>query len=200
MAHPFKHLRLIIKHRHRVIANASHMGIFFHALRHDLSKFSYLEFHTSSKYYIGDHSPVYEERLANDYFSTICQHHTRRNKHHWEYWTDFFGGRVIAKQMPYKYALEYVCDVISASMTYNEKDFKKDAPYLYFKKKMNHYFMNEGTKTFLFACFLVYAENGFKNLKKKNTKPLYEKIMKEHNKVDIYDTSLNAGELPKLKK
>ena len=52
MAHPFKHLKLIIKHRHRVIANASHMGIFFHALRHDLSKFSYLEFHTSSKYYI----------------------------------------------------------------------------------------------------------------------------------------------------
>ena len=200
MAHPFKHLKLIIKHRHRVIANASHMGIFFHALRHDLSKFSYLEFHTSSKYYIGDHSPVYEERLANDYFSTICQHHTRRNKHHWEYWTDFFGGRVIAKQMPYKYALEYVCDVISASMTYNEKGFKKDAPYLYFKKKMNHYFMNEGTKTFLLACFKEYAENGFKNLKKKNTKPLYEKIMKEHNKVDIYDTSLNDGELPKLKK
>ena len=29
---------------------------------------------------------------------------------------------------------------------------------------------------------------------------LNEKIMKEHNKVDIYDTSLNAGELPKLKK
>ena len=200
MAHPFKHLRLIIKHRHRVIANASHMGIFFHALRHDLSKFSHLEFHTSSKYYIGDHSPVYEERLANDYFSTICQHHTRRNKHHWEYWTDFFGGRVIAKQMPYKYALEYVCDVISASMTYNEKDFKKDAPYLYFKKKMDHYFMNEGTITFLLACFNEYAENGFKNLKKKNTKPLFEKIMKEHNKVDIYDTSLNAGELPKLKK
>ena len=83
MAHPFKHLKLIIKHRHRVIANASHMGIFFHALRHDLSKFSHIEFHTSSKYYIGDHSPVYEERLANDYFSTICQHHTRRNKHHW---------------------------------------------------------------------------------------------------------------------
>ena len=115
MGHSFRHLRLVLKHRHHVIANASHLGIFFQALRHDLSKFSRSELAVSARYYVGDHSPVYEERLRNHYFSTVCQHHVKRNKHHWEYWTDFFAGRIIVKSMPWNWAMEYVADMLSAS-------------------------------------------------------------------------------------
>ncbi len=199
MSHPFKHFILITKHRHRVIKNASHMGIFFHALKHDLTKYGFTEFFTSSKYYIGDHSPVYEERLSNNYFSKVCQHHTKRNKHHWEYWTDFFAGRILAKRMPWKYAVEYVCDVISASYTYNPKEFKKENPYNYFIKKKDHYFMNEGTKAFIEYCLKEYALNGWKNLKKKNTQKVYQEISKCYKEVDIIETPLMFGvKLPNL--
>lgn len=198
-SHPFKHYILITSHRHRVIKNAFHLGIFFHALKHDLSKYSPIEFLTSAKYYAGNHSPVFEERLTNSYFSKVCQHHTKRNPHHWEYWTDFFGGRILAKRMPYKYALEYVADVISASYTYNPKSFKKDTPLNYFNSKKDHYFMNNATKEFLTYCFEEYAKNGFKNLKKTNTYPKYQELSKKYPEVEMYETSVEALSLPPLK-
>ena len=94
--HFLHHFLTITKHRNQVIRNASHCGIFFHALKHDLTKYGPTEFITSAKYYAGTHSPVDEERRSNHYFSKVCQHHTRRNKHHWEYWTDFFMGRIVS--------------------------------------------------------------------------------------------------------
>ena len=200
MAHPFKHFALISKHRHRVIRNASHLGIFFHALKHDLSKYTPIEFNISSKYYEGHHSPVYEERLSNNYFSKVCQHHTKRNAHHWEYWTDFFNGRILAKQMPYKYALEYVADVLSASYTYNPKSFKADTAYNYFNNKKDHYFMNSASKEFILWCLKQYSLSGFKNLKKKDTKAKYEEISAKYPEVEMFDTSLDVLSLPPLKK
>lgn len=197
--HPFKHFVLITKHRHRVIRNASHMGIFWHSLKHDLTKYGWLEFHTSSKYYVGDHSPVYEERLHNNYFSRVCQHHTKRNPHHWEYWADFFGGHILAKRMPWKYTVEYVCDVLSASYTYNPKAFKKDSAYQYFEGKKDHYFLNKGTAEFISWCLKQYAETGWKHLKKKETKAKYNEIASRTNEVDVYETSLPSIEFPKLK-
>ena len=86
------HLHTITKHRNQVIRNGWHCGIFLHCLRHDLSKYGPTEFLKSAHYYAGDHSPVYEQRKAEHCFSSVCQHHTRRNKHHWEYWTDYFKG------------------------------------------------------------------------------------------------------------
>lgn len=196
-----KHFILITKHRKRVIRNASHMGIFFHALKHDLTKYGFLEFITSSKYYVGNHSPVYEERIHNDYFSSVCQHHTKRNMHHWEYWADFFAGRILAKQMPWKYATEYVCDVISASYTYNPKAFKKDAPYNYFENKKAHYFMNTATKEYISYCLKEYSLNGWKNLKKKNTLKIYNEISKKYPKVEIFETPLSKDvPIPLIKK
>lgn len=200
MAHPFKHFILISKHRHRVIRNAAHLGIFFHALKHDLTKYGPTEFITSSKYYEGHHSPVFEERLSNNYFSKVCQHHTKRNAHHWEYWTDFFNGRILAKRMPYKYALEYVADVLSASYTYNPTKFNKDTAYNYFTNKKDHYFMNNASKEFITYCLKQYSIDGFKNLKKKNTKKIYEEIAKKYPEVEMINTSLSVLPLPELKK
>ena len=160
MAHPFKHLRLIIKHRHRVIANASHMGIFFHALRHDLSKFSHLEFHTSSKYYIGDHSPVYEERLANDYFSTICQHHTRRNKHHWEYWLDFGKDGIYPCQMPVNYVIEMFCDRVAASMIYQKEKYTDSSALDYYIQGRDKILIHPNTDALIFSLLTYLSKNG----------------------------------------
>lgn len=199
MSHPFKHLKTILKHRHYVIKNAFHMGIGFHALKHDLSKFGYTEFHTSAKYYTGTCSPIYLERMNNNYYSSVCQHHTRRNPHHWEYWTDFLIGRVIAKTMPYKYATEYVCDVLSASYVYDPKGCKMDTGYKYFVSKSDHYYMTQATREYITWCLKTYSESGFKNLKKKQTKAKYKEIIKKYPDVEIFETLNTQGNLPDIK-
>ncbi|MCR5692532.1 MAG: DUF5662 family protein [Bacilli bacterium] len=199
MSHPFKHLKTILKHRHQVIRNGWHLGIFWHCLRHDLSKFGRTEFKVGSTYYVGTHSPIYEERLRNGYFSSACQHHTRRNKHHWEYWTDFFKGRIIAKNMPYKYALEYVADTLSASKTYDPKNFKGSTTLEYFNRNCPHYYLTDTTEEFIRWCLTEYAENGWKNLKKKNTKKAYNEIEAKHPKTKIFDVMKSVGDLPLLK-
>lgn len=200
MSHFFKHFITITKHRHRVIRNAFHMGVFFRALRHDLTKYSFIEFSNSAYYYAGDHSPVFEQRLRNNYYSSICQHHTKRNPHHWEYWTDFFMGRVLAKTMPYKVATEYVCDMLSASYTYNPKAFKPDTTLQYFLRHSPRYFMTKATKEYVIWCLSRYAESGFKNLHKKETKAKYEEIVSRLPDVEIFDAALSDAPLPALKK
>ena len=199
MSHPFKHLKVILKHRHQVIRNGWHLGIFWHCLRHDLSKFGRTEFKVGSTYYVGTHSPIYEERLRNGYFSSACQHHTRRNKHHWEYWTDFFKGRIIAKNMPYKYALEYVADTLSASKTYDPKNFKGSTTLEYFNRNSEHYYLTDTTEEFIRYCLTEYAQNGWKNLKKKNTKKVYKEIESKYPKTKVFDTMKALGDLPLLK-
>ena len=100
MGNGFKHFKLITRHRHQVIRNAFHLGIFFRALKHDLSKYSHFEFSKSKKYYKGSSSPVFEDRKAHDGYSEIAIHHTRRNKHHFEYYVDYFRGYILIKPMP----------------------------------------------------------------------------------------------------
>lgn len=198
MSHPWKHLRLITSHRHLVIKNAFHMGIFWHALKHDLSKYSYTEFHTSAKYYAGNHSPVFEERIHNQYFSRICQHHTRRNPHHWEYWTDFFCGRILMKTMPWVYATEYVCDVLSASYTYNPKEFTPESGLRYFNAHKDRYFMTTASKEYITWCLEKYAQTGWKELKKKNTQKKYQEIISSYPDVELFETSKASSSLPSL--
>ena len=176
MGHPFKHLHLICKHRHRVIANASHCGIFFHSLKHDLSKFHPKEFFTSARYYSGTYSPVAAERKDNGFFSTICQHHTKRNPHHWEYWCDWFKGNIVMKTMPWKYATEYVCDMLSASYCYDPKGFKPETTLLYFRARSSYYLMTLATRTYVDWCLERYSTLGFAGLKKKDTQAKYREI------------------------
>lgn len=191
--HPFRHLHLILRHRHMVIANGLHCGIFFHCLKHDLTKFTPVEFHNSALHYVGDHSPVYEERLQNGYFSYICQHHTKRNKHHWEYWTDFFCGRIIVMTMPWIYATEYVCDMLSASKNYNPKTFKPETTLYYFLHHSTQYYMTQATREYVIWCLTRYRDLGFKGLKKKDTKAKYREIVSKYPKTEML-TSMNLGD------
>ena len=176
MSHPFKHFVLITKHRHRVIANASHCGIFWHSLKHDLSKYGPKEFWTSAKYYAGDFSPIVNERKANGFFSSVCQHHSKRNPHHWEYWCDWFKGNIVMRTMPWKYATEYVCDMLSASKIYNKKNFKAETPYLYFLDRSPYFHMTQATREYIRWCLERYKDLGFKGLKKKDTKAKYAEL------------------------
>ncbi len=184
----FKHLILITKHRHQVIKNASHLGIFFHSLRHDLSKYTYLEFNESYKRYQGNMSPVFVQRKDNENYSTIAVHHTSRNKHHWEYYTDFYKGKVLVCNMPYKYCLEYVADTLAASKIYDKKNFNGQVVLEYFRNRVSNYLMTETTKKFIDWCLEEYALNGWKALNKKRTLAKYKELEKTYPKVKEYQT------------
>lgn len=197
MSRFFKHLGLVNRHRYHVFVNGCHCGIGFHCLFHDLSKYGPTELFRSVRHYNGTHSPVFDERIQNDYFSYICQHHTRRNKHHWEYWVDFFQGHVIALAMPWVYATEYVCDMLSASYCYDPKGFNGQKTYEYFQKRCGHYYLSEVTREYVLACLKRYAEMGFAGLRKKDTKKLYESIASSFPRVRVYDSMVCEGALPK---
>lgn len=190
MSNFFKHLKLITKHRHQVIKNGFHMGIFFQTLKHDLSKYQPSEFNPSYHNYQGNMSPVLKAREKEHGYSSIAIHHTNKNKHHYEYWVDFYRGYLLVKPMPYKYAVEYVCDVLAASKTYDKEHFSGERAYNYFTSKIKYIFMHPATIEFVQTCFLRFNKNKFKDLKKKDTKLLYQEILKKYKPVYLYKTEL----------
>ena len=119
MARPVKHFITITKHRHKVIAHCFRAGIGLQGLGHDLSKYSPAEFIPGAKYYQGNRSPIGVCRRVNGY-SAAWLHHKGRNKHHIEYWTD--RECEVQPLMPYKYAVECVCDKLAATRIYAGKN------------------------------------------------------------------------------
>lgn len=176
----FKHLKVVIKHKHFVFLNACKMGIPWTGLIHDLSKFTPTEFLLSARYYLGDESPTIKEREFCDGFSYVCAHHTGRNKHHWQYWIDYDGKNMVINRIPYKNSVEYVCDIMAASRVYHPKNFKMQVVYDYFTRNMNRYLMHPATKEFIVKCLTLAMESGFKKLKKKHTRVLYQKVSSKY--------------------
>lgn len=192
--HIFKHLHTVNKHRWHVFINCCHCGIPFRGLVHDLSKYSIREFYTSAKYYRGIESPLFKERQNNGMYSEVAVHHCNRNKHHYEYWIDFYKGDIVLKQMPYKYAVEYCCDVISASFVYNgKKNFKRELPLEYFLRIEPGTLMHSATKEFVKEILIRYKDTRFKNIKKKHTKKLYKEISDKYPKTEYIKVLGNSG-------
>ena len=122
--HFFRHFCTITKHRHKVIAACFKAGIGWQGLRHDLSKYSPVEFLPGARNYQGFRSPNEVEREKLGY-SPAWLHHKGRNRHHFEYWNDYNPKekRVMPVKMPRKYVAEMFCDRLSASKTYQGKNY-----------------------------------------------------------------------------
>ena len=186
-----RHFWTILKHKHHVFLNCIKCGIPWRGFVHDFSKFSPTEFFQSAHHFIGTSSPVYEQRKENDLVSTIALHHTGRNKHHWEYWVDFHRGNLIISMFPYKYAVEYFCDMIAASKVYGGKSFKRENVINYWnEKKEKYYYIHPKMIEFVTWALQEYADNGFKYLKKKYTRIKYDELMKNSAKVIKYKVEM----------
>ena len=123
------HLRTITRHRHMVIRHCVKAGILWQGLRHDLSKYGPTEFWQGVRFFDGTHSPTEDERRTLGY-SVAWMHHKGRNRHHWEYWTDYSMEKraYVAMPMPRRYLAEMLCDRIAASKIYNGKNYTDAAP------------------------------------------------------------------------
>ena len=140
-----RHLRTIIHHRNLVFKHCRRCGLFRQGLVHDLSKFSPQEFFTGARYYQGDRSPNDAERRDRG-ASYAWMHHKGRNKHHFEYWTDYSfktGKPLEYVEMPRKYFVESVMDRIAASKVYRGKTYTDAAAYEYLTTRESERHMHE---------------------------------------------------------
>lgn len=157
------HFKTITKHRHKVIQHCFKAGIFWQGCLHDLSKYNPCEFLVGAKYYQGTRSPNEAEREDNGY-SVAWMHHKGRNKHHYEFWQDNFDLGCKPVQMPYKYALELICDFLGAGRAYNGKNFSPENEYKWWlKKKANGIKMHPQTLEFVNLMMEDFLNSGFIN-------------------------------------
>ncbi len=159
--HPLRHFITITRHRHRVIAHCFRAGIGWQGLFHDLSKYAPIEFVTGAKYYQGTRSPNEEERMRYGY-SKAWLHHKGRNRHHFEYWTDYNPGtkRVEPVKMPLKYVVEMFCDRLAASKIYQGEAYAESHPLDYFLKGKPRRSIHPETSDLLERWLRVLAEEG----------------------------------------
>ena len=149
----FLHFGKICKHKWWVFYYCCKAGIPWRGFMHDWSKFSPVEFWESVKYYQGTSSPI-DAAKKDKGWSKAWMHHKGRNRHHYEYWQDHFdqGGRPV--KMPYKDALEMLCDYIGAGRAYMGKDFTFEKEYQWWCNKCkNPLAMHEDNVDFITRSF-----------------------------------------------
>lgn len=161
MAHPIKHFNTITKHRNKVIVHCFKAGIGFQGLRHDLSKYSPAEFIPGAKYYQGTRSPNEMEREQSGY-SAAWLHHKGRNRHHFEYWTDYNPTvkKVMPVKMPAKYVVEMFCDRVAASKIYAGDNYNDSYPLEYFMRGKQRRTIHPETSDFIEKLLTMLSEKG----------------------------------------
>jgi hypothetical protein len=149
------HLKTINTHRREVRKLMACCGLDKQGRRHDLSKYSFVEFFNGVKYFTGTTSPHVGERKDKGY-SEAWLNHKAHNKHHAEYWTDIVDGKSQPIDMPINYFVEMVCDRIAASKTYLGHQFTKSAPFDYYMSHQDESQFSDNTRTLLYVALVRY--------------------------------------------
>ena len=145
----FGHLKTVIKHKYWVWYYMNKCGHGWRGLWHDMSKFSPTEFWESVKYYSGTRSPI-DACKEDKGISMAWMHHKGRNPHHYEYYVDNMDNGGEARKMPYKYAVELICDYLGAGRAYMGKDFSYQAEYEWWRsKRRKPMLIHPATKKFI---------------------------------------------------
>ena len=143
------HFTTITKHKLEVMKNCFAAGLYLQGLLHDLSKYTPAEFIPGAVYYQGNRSPNNAER-EKEGVSKAWLHHKGRNKHHYEYWTDYDPkgkkGMLVGAPMPRRYIAEMFCDRVAASKIYNGDRYSDAYPLAYLMQGIDSVLMHERTK------------------------------------------------------
>ena len=163
ISNAFKHFKTITHHRHLVMKYCFKIGLVKQGLAHDLSKYSWAEFSTGVRFYQGDRSPNDMERRTLGY-SVAWLHHKGRNKHHYEYWTDYVikngKGATGPVPMPRKYIAEMFCDRLAACHTYHKNDYKDSMALDYYLSSKPRMSIHEDTAADLEKLLYMSVEKG----------------------------------------
>ena len=159
----FGHLHTITKHRHLVMRHCFRAGIPWRGLMHDLSKYSPAEFIPGVKFYTGTKSPTDGERRTYGY-SKAWMHHKGRNRHHYEYWTDYsiVLKKSVPMKMPLVYVIEMFCDRVAACKVYLKDRYTDSSALEYYNRRLGQEEMHEETSALLGTLVKMLAEKGEK--------------------------------------
>jgi len=155
------HFKTVSSHRRMVFYHARKVGIPIQGLLHDLSKYSPSEFFVGVKFFTGNKSPNEGERSVYGY-SKAWLHHKGRNKHHFEYWTDYNPQFkvVMPVKMPVKYCVEMFCDRVAASKIYQKENYTDSHPIEYFLRGVANRSIHPETSDLLEGWLVMLKEKG----------------------------------------
>lgn len=155
------HFKTITRHRHMVIHHCARAGIPIQGLFHDLSKYMPSEFIHGVMHYQGTRSPNEGEREAYG-FSYAWMHHKGRNRHHFEYWTDYDPKTRLMSpvKMPLRYVKEMFCDRVAASKIYNGEGYTDHDALDYFLKAKGRRVIHPETSDLLEKLLRMLAVKG----------------------------------------
>lgn len=160
--HALGHFKTITHHKLLVMGYCFRVGLIRQGLMHDMSKYSWTEFHIGAKYYTGTRSPNALEREAIGY-STAWLHHKGRNRHHLEYWIDYGPDmKLMGHPMPTRYMVELCLDRIAACRVYHGKDYTDRDPLDYLNRSKDSRMMHPETKRQVVEILTMLAEEGEK--------------------------------------
>jgi len=164
MGKAWNHFKTITQHKLLVARGCFKVGLYRQGLLHDLSKYSPTEFLVGAKYYQGTRSPNNAEREATG-CSAAWMHHKGRNRHHFEYWTDYSDdpkkrGCVVPVPMPDRYIAEMIVDRIAASKVYKGEDYTDAAPLEYYLQGNARRLIHPQTAMKLERMLRLLAEEG----------------------------------------
>lgn len=177
----FGHLKTICIHKYWVFYYCCKLGIPFRGIIHDLSKFSPTEFIEGVKYYTKETSPINTAKKLTGY-SEQWMHHKGRNKHHYEFWMDRFddgGGNLM---MPFRYAIEEICDYLGAGRAYYGRNFTFQIEYEWWLKRIQKPIaMHPALQDFNTVCLETMSRTS-KFLTKQELKLIYLDAVQRHEK------------------
>lgn len=163
------HLKTVFHHKKLVAEGCFHVGLYRQGVLHDLSKFCPEEMMNSIRYYQGGkQSPNNGERVMKGH-SDAWMHHKGRNKHHFEYWTDYNieaakkgSYPVQPVQVPRRYVAEMLMDRIAASKTYMKENYQDASPLEYYLSGKAGKLMHPETSRELEVMLRILAKKGEK--------------------------------------
>ena len=165
------HFRTITEHKLLVMKHCFAVGLYYQGMMHDMSKYTPSEFLAGCRYYQnGKRSPNNGEREEKGY-SYAWIHHKGRNRHHFEFWTDYPMNppkdqtmSFAPVKMPRRYVAEMLMDRIAASKVYLKEEYTQKEPLKYFLKGKSHYLMDPQTSKELERMLRILDKRGEQEL------------------------------------
>ena len=156
------HLHTVNAHRRLVRKYCFKLGIYRQGLMHDLSKYSPSEFIPGVKYYQDGHRSPNNAQREDEGVSKAWLHHKGRNKHHFEYWTDYNPETrmMTPVRMPKRYIIEMFCDRIAAGKIYKGDAYNDTCPLQYFNNGKARRNIEPETSRELEHLLTILAEKG----------------------------------------
>lgn len=169
-----KYIRTVIKHKYHVFKFMAKAGLPVRGILHDMSKFSITEFKASARYF---NFPTREVKDVEAYHKAWL-HHKARNKHHPDYWVDNINHRnhmPIPRKMPFKYAVEMLCDWLGAGIVYGGDKWTVHSPTIWYETTGKYYRLHPITRDFVERVLNdISSKESLDVLNYHNLKSIYE--------------------------